>query len=154
MKKARPLLCWDIFMEGFHKRLEYSDDIQQLVRLAQLQRWQHDFNFEQQLIWSNKTVLVTDPLINIVYASSNLIFMNGYMPDEVLGKQPSIFQGKNTSPEAKLQIRNAIEQRIPCETSILNYRKNGESYMCHVQEFPLFNHKNVLVNFIAFECLA
>ena len=154
MKKARPLLCWDIFMEGFHKRLEYSEDIQQLTRLAQQQRWQHDFDFEHQLIWSNKTVLVTDLTLNIVYASSNLVFMNGYHPCEVLGKRPSMFQGKDTSPETKLHIRNAIDQRIPCEASILNYRKNGDTYMCNLQEYPLFNHKNALVNFIAFECLA
>ena len=147
-------MCWDIFMEGFHKRLELSHDIQQLTRLSQQQRWQHDFNFEQQLIWSNKTVLVTDHTLNIVYASSNLFFMNGYMPEEVIGRNPSMFQGKDTCPETRFHIRQAIEQRVPVETSILNYRKNGDTYICHLQEYPLFNHKNALVNFIAFECLA
>lgn len=154
MKTARPLLCWDIFMEGFHKRLELASDIQQLIQLSQRQSWQHELDFERQLIWLNKTIVVTDEALRIVYASSNILAMNGYLPQEVIGKRPSLFQGKDTSFETKSYIRSAIEQRIPFETSILNYRKNGESYMCHLQEYPLFNHKKALVNFIAFECLA
>lgn len=146
-------MCWDIFMEGFHKRLELADDLQQLAQLSRRRSWQHDLNFEWQLIWQNKTVIVTDPALNIVYASSNMVFMNGYHPDEVIGKRPSLFQGKDTSPETKQFIQNALEQRLPFEASILNYRKNGESYMCHLQEFPLYNHKSNLVNFIAFESL-
>lgn len=154
MKTARPLLCWDIFMEGFHKRLELADDIQQLLQLSQQQGWDHSFNFEQQMIWSNKTILVTDVAFNIVYASSNMFHMNGYLPEEVIGRQPSMFQGKDTSPETRLHIRNAIEQRQSCETSILNYRKDGDTYVCHLQEYPVFDRKKALVNFIAFECLA
>lgn len=147
-------MCWDIFMEGFHKRLELAGDILQLGRLSQRQGWQHDFNFEGQLVWLNKTIIVTDTALNIVYASSNMVAMNGYLPEEVVGKRPSLFQGRDTSLETKSYIRNAIEQRIPFEASILNYRKSGEAYMCHLQEFPLFNQKKALVNFIAFESLA
>ena len=140
-------------MEGFHKRLELAADILQLGRLSQQQGWKHDFNFEWQMVWLNQTIVVTDPELNIVYASSNMLAMNGYLPEEVIGRRPSMFQGQDTSPETKCHIRNAIEQRIPFETSILNYRKNGETYMCQLHEYPMFNHKKALVNFIAFETL-
>lgn len=134
--------------------MELADDIQQLAMLSQRQSWQHELNFQHQLIWLNKTVVVTDAGLNIVYASSNIYAMNGYMPEEVIGKNPSMFQGKETSQETKSLIRHSIEQQVPFETSILNYRKNGQTYQCQIEEYPLFNHKKALVNFIAFECIA
>ena len=154
MKSGRPLMCWDIFMEGYHRRLELADDIQQLTLLSKSQSWQHSLDMEHQLVWLNRTLLVTDLGLNIVYASSNMFAMNGYTPDEVIGKKPSLFQGKETSTDTKLFIRQSIEKRVPFETNIVNYRKNGDTYMCRLEEYPLYNHKNALVNFIAFECLA
>lgn len=146
-------MCWDIFMEGYHRRLELAADIQQLALLSNRQSWQHELDLEHQLIWLNRTVVVTDTGLNIVYASSNIYNMNGYTSDEVIGKKPSLFQGKETSAETKLFIRNSIEQRVPFETSIVNYRKNGDTYLCRLEEYPLYNHKKALVNFIAFECI-
>ena len=151
MKNGRPLLCWDIFMEGFHRRLNLADDIQQLAQLSQQQGWIHNLNFEHQLLWLDRTILVTDPALMIVYASSNMENMNGYTPDEVIGWRPSMFQGPETSLLTRQQLGEAIKKQTPFETTIINYRKDGQQYLCHLEEYPLFNHKKDLVNFIAFE---
>ncbi len=141
-------------MEGFQRRLELADDIQELILMSKKQQWAHDFNFEHQLVWLNKTIVVTDPGLRIVYASSNILHMNGYAAEEVLGQRPSMFQGPDTSADTKSMIRDALDRRMPIETSIVNYRKTGEPYMCVLEEYPLFNHKMDLVNFVAFECIA
>ena len=80
--------------------------------------------------------------------------MNGYKPSEVIGKTPQMFQGKDTSADTRKMIKSAIIQRLPFEAVILNYCKNGEPYNCHINAFPIFNHKKILVNFIAFENIA
>ena len=147
-------MCWDIFMEGFSRRMELADDILQLNALSNRQGWQHELDMEHQLVWLNRTVLVTDVGLNIVYASSNIFAMNGYTSAEVIGKKPSLFQGRETSADTKSFIRQSLEQRVPFSIDILNYRKNGDPYQCRLEEFPLFNHNKDLVNFIAFECLA
>ena len=141
-------------MEGYHKRLNVADDVQRLAQLGERQSWQHDLDFTRQLVWLNKTVLVTDTGLNIVYASSNLLHMNGYSPEEVIGRKPSMFQGRDTSPDAKSFIRQSLDRQVPFCIDILNYRKNGESYMCGIEEYPLFDEHRTLVNFIAFEWLA
>lgn len=148
---AAPLLCWDIFMEGYRRLMQMGDDLQTLNKLANTRKWKHLFNFEHELVQRGYTLLVTDHNLKIEYASSNIIAMNGYSPNEVIGKSPRMFQGEATRLESRHIIRNAVEEQIPFETIVINYTKNGEPYDCHIKGFPLFNAKQELVNFIAFE---
>jgi hypothetical protein len=65
-----------------------------------------------------------------------------------------MFQGKDTDPETRKEIREAIIRRIPFKGSIVNYRKDGSPYDCLVDEYPVWNKSGVLVNFVAFEKIA
>jgi PAS domain S-box-containing protein len=150
---SAPLLCWDIFMEGYHRRMEYAGDVQHLNKLSEQKKWQQSWNFEDELFRQHKTILVTDSSLHINYATSNIFAMNGYTPKDVIGKSPKMFQGKETSTDARAMIRRAITDYLPFETTILNYRKNGSPYHCHIKAYPVFNNKKSLVNFIAFENL-
>lgn len=148
---AAPLMCWDIFMEGYQRLMQLGEDLQTLQKLAKSRKWKHSFNFEAELAQQGNTLLVTDTNIHIVWATSNMIAMNGYTLEEVKGKSPRIFQGAATLPETRHIIRQAIAQQIPFEATLVNYSKNGEPYDCHVKGFPMFNTQQELVNFIAFE---
>lgn len=152
--KPAPLLCWDIFIDGYYKMMHSAEDLNVLNKLGQKQKWQHSFNFKEQILKAGNTILVTDLAIQIVYASSNIYAMNGYEPGEIIGKSPKMFQGKDTSETTRIYIWKAIKEYLPFETDILNYRKNGLPYNCHIKGFPLFNLKKEAVNFIAFENIA
>ncbi len=131
--------------------MDLAADTHALNKLSIQQKWQHDFDFTTHLFLMKETIIVTDSLLHIVYASSSMYFMNGYTFSEVSGFKPSIFQGEGTSLETKLAFRSALSKKLPFETTILNYRKTGEAYDCHIKSFPLYNQSNRLVNFIAFE---
>jgi PAS domain S-box-containing protein len=77
--------------------------------------------------------------------------MTGYAENEVIDKTPKMFQGPETSKIALQEIRQAIEKQLPFEKTLLNYKKNGETYDCKIQVFPIFNLKGQLCHFIAFE---
>ena len=49
------------------------------------------------------------------------------------------------------EIKEAIQQRIPFEKTIENYRKDGRTYKCKINAHPVFNLKGQLSHFIAFE---
>ena len=149
-----PLLCWDLFLEGYYKKLELAEDKTLLNKFAVSHQWKHSFDFDKQLFTLNNTVLVTDPGLHIVFASSNMYLMNGYHPHEVIGKKPSMFQGPGTSIETKHLIRKAIDAVQPFEASLVNYRKTGEAYDCFIKAYPVFSKPGLLVNFIAFEKVA
>ena len=96
-------------------------------------------------------IVVTDVNLKIVFASKNIIKMNGYLPSEVIGKHPKIFQGEATNLETSKQIGLAIKNQKPFKQVITNYCKDGSLYKCEIQGFPVFDKSGVLINFIAFE---
>lgn len=145
------LMSMDVFLIGYRKAQALADDKFALEKLALAQQWKHRFNFTEQLFKQENTVLVTTPQMRIVYASSNIINLSGYHPEEVIGQTPELFQGEKTATESKASIRQAIDRTIAFETSVINYRKNGSLYQCHIKGFPVFNRSKKLVNFIAFE---
>jgi PAS domain S-box-containing protein len=154
-KNTSPLLCWDIYMDSYQRLMRKGEDLQELKNLSKKQNWNAStWNLEEQLLRKEKVVLVTDTAQIIQFASSNLVEMNGYEPKEVRGKSPKIFQGPLTGTKERLLIREAVQQQRPFKTVVINYRKDGSLYHCHVEEYPVWNREGKLVNFIAFEKIA
>jgi len=151
---AGPLMCWDMFMDSYHRKMELADDLASLKKLSKKMEWQSRFDFEEALFRKGNTILVTDAALKIVYASSSILLMNGYTPAEVIGLKPSYFQGPDTSEETKSIVRTAVVKQIPFEQTLVNYTKDGLPYNCHITGFALFNAAHKLVNYIAFEKLA
>ena len=152
-KSVGPLTSWDVFIQGYRHAQQLADDRNALAKMAKEYQWQQTFDFRYHLFQLQKTILVTTTTQEIVYASSSLYAMNGYSPDEVIGKTPRLFQGVETKAETRAYVRSAIQNTQPFETTIINYRKDGSLYHCHIQAVPLFNRNKQLVHFIAFESL-
>ena len=150
---STPLLSWDVFLEGYRRRIALAKDFQALTEYAQAMDWKVEWDLQDRMIQQQSVVLVTDPSQQITFASSNLHTMNGYLPQEAIGKTPRIFQGKNTNPSTKAIVRDALTKWSPFSVSLVNYRKNGLPYKCRVDGYPVYNKSGKLVNFIAFEKL-
>ncbi|OAZ03716.1 PAS domain-containing protein [Flavobacterium succinicans] len=99
----------------------------------------------------DEVVVVTDVNLKIVFASNNLTKMNGYTEKEVLGNSPKMFHGAKTNQLISRQIREKIDQKLPFESKVINYKKNGKTYDCLIRSYPVFNKKGVHTHFIAFE---
>lgn len=149
--RSLPLMSWDIYGLYFDILCKNYDDVVSLLHLSEINRWSYAPNFNEALLQKEQVIVVTDTQQNIVHASHNIVHMNGYTPDEILGKRPKMFQGKETSVKTTGKIRKAIANRIPFEAVILNYRKDGSPYNCWLKGEPIFDTKGELVNFIAYE---
>lgn len=149
---AAPLLSWDVFIETIQRREYFSEDIAAIKKLGKAARWRRlERSVENALIWENSTILITKPTLEIVYATRNLAAMTGYVPEEVIGRTPKMFQGAETGEAERARIREALNAEKPFEVTIVNYKKDGSTYACHVEAYPVFNQKKELVHFIAFE---
>jgi len=147
-----PITSWDFYSSVFDRSCKSRSDIKKLLQLAKSNLW--DFKtsvLEQELIEKKHTIVVTDPALRIVYASQNIWEMNRYRPEEIIGKQPKMFQGEKTCKVSLKLISNAIKNKESFETTVLNYRKDGSTYNCWIQGKPVFNKTGEIVNFIAFE---
>jgi len=147
-----PLISMEFQQQFVNALNSIHADARRLEKLAKNFHWSFNLDFESKL--RQQTILVTDASLSIVFASENMIRMNGYKESEVLGKSPKMFQGKNTNAETSKAIRVAVQNQQPFESTILNYRKNGTAYNCHIQGFPVFDRDGKLCHFIAFETAA
>jgi len=148
-----PLHSWDIYGASFSELSQNIIDARNLEIFALENKWKSKFDFQSELS-IDTTIIITSPKIEIVYSSGNIIKMNGYKPEEVLGKSPKMFQGEKTDTSVSSQISKSILAALPFEHTIINYHKNGTAYDCHIKGFPVFNIKGDLCHFIAFERVA
>jgi PAS domain S-box-containing protein len=123
-----------------------------LASFANRRNWCFDFAKAKKFLQDRKNALVvTCEKEKIQWVSKGFTRMTGYEADEVKGKFPKFLQGAETSQETRKIIRNNISIRTEFSGNVVNYRKNGEKYICKVDIFPIFDNDNTLVNFVAFE---
>src|SRR5690606_19190877 len=140
-----PLMCWDVFAS-------YSQELNNYNAIQS--KWHIQENFNAIVYQQKRDIIVTNVNQEIVFATQGIHEMNGYHAFELIGKSPIIFQGELTSAESKNKIRTAIKNQLPFKDIILNYKKDGSTYLCDIEAFPKFNKKGVLINYVAFEKIA
>lgn len=146
---ATPLLAAYEFIE-----ISRNDtaEFELIETFAQDKQWAFDLTKVKRFLQDRKnTIVVTCEKQKIEWVSKGFSRMTGYDSVEALGQFPKFLQGAETSPEAKIKIRNKISLREKYSGKIVNYRKNGEKYLCKVDILPIFDQQDNLVNFIAFE---
>lgn len=92
--------------------------------------------------------VITDPSLPdnpIVYASPAFCDHMGYKKDEVEGRNCRFLQGAQTSKEDVKVIRDAIDTKRACSVCLLNYRKNGSTFVNQFFLTPLFEENTDIV---------
>ena len=140
-----PLVSWEFSKEFYSEKIQYKN-IDQF--------WDTTIDYLKISKSENKQLVITDKNFRIIFASENISKMNGYQPEEMLGKSPTMFQGLKTSKRTILSIRQAIDDLQPFKEVILNYKKNGEIYWCEIEAKPMFNRNGEFINYLAFERIA
>lgn len=148
--KTVPVYSWDFHNDFVCAIKKFFADLDKLNAIALQNKWaQNNWDLKNSL--KEEVIVVTDVKLKIVFASHNMETMNGYTAEEVLGKSPKIFQGEATNQITSNEIRKAILHQQPFEKTVMNYKKNGEVYVCLIKGFPVFNSKGELRHYIAFE---
>ncbi|MBC3788374.1 PAS domain-containing protein [Spirosoma utsteinense] len=100
---------------------------------------------------TGSTLVLTDQTKTILWTSNSFLAMTGFTRAESIGRTPGILQGPGTDRATLLTVRDSIRHGSPIKADLLNYRKNGESYLCRVSIDPLFSHQGELTHFLAVE---
>jgi PAS domain S-box-containing protein len=94
---------------------------------------------------------LSSPGPHILYVNSTFERMTGFDRSEILGKNPRIFQGPGTSLAARKRLARALRNGERHSTTLVNYRKSGEAYLCAIDVFPIVTPQGELINAIALE---
>ncbi|MBE2214679.1 MAG: PAS domain S-box protein [Opitutaceae bacterium] len=97
---------------------------------------------ESVLQHTYESVIVTSgevqaPGPQIVYVNRAFTLLTGYAAEEVIGRSPRLLQGPGSSPEVRKRMRTALDAGQPFADQVVNYRKDGSSYVAHVSLSPL-----------------
>ncbi len=130
---------------------EAQRDFETIIQYSKSQGWIEWVDFEKHLKKDNNSVVISDVYQTILYVSSGFEHMTGYSEIFAQGKKAKFLQGEKTETDVLHTIQKAVDERKFVDCVLTNYRRNGESYLCKVKIFPMFNDKSELVNFVALE---
>jgi PAS domain S-box-containing protein len=97
-----------------------------------------------------KAVVITNKDRIVEYVNEPFLDMVGYRRRDIVGRKPSFLQGALTTPESVHFVRQKLAEQVPFQADIINYRKNGEAYVCRIAITPVFS-EGVLTKFVAYE---
>lgn len=106
---------------------------------------------------TNDSVLITEaepfdePGPRIIYVNDAFTKMTGYTSEELIGKTPRIFQGPKSDKIELARLRKALQNWESYETTIINYKKNGEEFWINFSISPVANEKGWFTHWIALE---
>lgn len=149
-KVVHPLASGREFLP-YVRPVRLSIDWEMLLALSQRHAWVLPECIRKQLNRPATALVLTDCRESIVWVNRGFTRMTGYGFREVAGKHPNFLQGAATDPIVKRKIRRSINQAQPYSGTILNYRKDGRPYLCHVRIQPLYNLSHEVVNYLAIE---
>ncbi|WP_299813010.1 PAS domain-containing protein [uncultured Jannaschia sp.] len=95
-------------------------------------------------------ICVTDPNQTdnpIVYVNSAFLDLTGYTEAEVLNRNCRFLQGPDTTAESIAAVRKAIVDNVRTTIEIVNYRKDGSSFLNALQIGPIQNPEGETILF-------
>ena len=154
-KRSYPVASYEVFLLDQARQRAGRREETLFRKLADIFDWKltlRQRNAYIRKLQTGCTLVLTDPAKTILWASSSFLTMTGYAPVEALGNKPGMLQGPDTDPATVLHIRRALERAEPVAADLVNYRKNGEAYVCRVHIEPLYDSQRNLTHFLAVEC--
>lgn len=129
-----------------HRVEDVTEKVHARERLATL---------ESVVTTANDAVVITEAALldapgpTIIYVNEGFSHMTGYRPEEVIGKNPRILQGPETSREATARIRSALERGEPIRTELLNYKKDGTPFWVDISIAPVVDEYGRIAHYTA-----
>lgn len=107
--------------------------------------------YESAFRHSNDGILITDNKDVIISVNDAMVRISGYSKDELIGKTPDIFYGKDSDPFARQKIRKALDEEKIYTGRILNYSKDGHQYWLELSICPIYNDQGKVTHFASIE---
>jgi len=148
-----PLHCWDVVSMHLADLSAEGKKKMELNILKEYQNKNHwQINLSEILNGSYEALVLTNSKVSIQWVSNGFVKMTGYAKNEVVGKNPSmLLHGENTSNSSRKRVREKLYGHGAFTEDLVNYRKDGEEYVCRVEIHPIYNTSNNLSHYLALE---
>lgn len=112
---------------------------------------------ESVITHTSDAIIITEaepldfPGPKIIFVNDAFTQMTGYTKEEVIGKTPRILQGPKTDKKELKKLSEAIRNWQHYETTLINYKKDGEPFWINFTITPIANNKGWFTHWIAVE---
>lgn len=96
-------------------------------------------------------VIITDRERKILWVNAGIEKMTGYAAEELIGKNPRIFQSPNTNPEVRRMISIKLSSGENVRVEIENVSRNGNPYWIELHIQPIFDAYKNITGFLAIQ---
>ena len=98
---------------------------------------------------SPTVIAITDLAGRIEYVNPKFTEITGYLPEEVMGKNPRILKTGNLSKELYRELWRTILSGREWRGDFCNRKKNGDTYWEHASISPIRNSRGDITHFVA-----
>ena len=95
------------------------------------------------------TFIITNALGTICYANAAITELNGFSPDEIIGKNPKIFSSGLLPAAFYQNLWNTITSGNVWQGDFINKKKNGELYYESARITPIKNPEGAITHYLA-----
>lgn len=81
------------------------------------------------------------PLSKIIYVNDAFTAMTGYEAEDAIGQSPRILEGDRTDQKELNRIVNQLHRGQSAETTMINYKKNGDEFWINFSVTPIADDK-------------
>lgn len=103
----------------------------------------------QAIEQSPNSIIITDSNARIEYVNAAFTTATGYTQEEVIGKNPRMFQSGKTSPSAYDELWNMLKQGKSWHGEFVNQTKEGREFIEEVKIAPIFQTDGTLSHYMA-----
>src|SRR3954454_19980522 len=106
---------------------------------------------ERAVVATDIAFTITDPRQDddpLVWVNPSFTRISGYSYEESVGRNCRFLQGAATERKAVDDLRQALQDRQPVTTTLLNYRKDGTAFWNQLSITPVFDGAGELVSFV------
>src|SRR3954454_783717 len=106
---------------------------------------------ERAVVATDIAFTITDPRQPddpLVWVNPSFTRISGYSYEESVGRNCRFLQGPATERKAVDDLRQALSDRQPITTTLLNYRKDGTAFWNQLSITPVFDGANQLASFV------
>ncbi|MGR3616627.1 MAG: PAS domain-containing protein [Paracoccaceae bacterium] len=96
------------------------------------------------------SVVFSDPSLPdnpMIFVSDEFEDQTGYSPEEAVGRNCRFLQGPDTNPHAIKAIRQGLKAETRFTIDILNYRKDGSTFLNRLRIRPIYDGDGHLMFF-------
>jgi PAS domain S-box-containing protein len=87
----------------------------------------------------------------IVWVNKAFTTTTGYLPEDVIGRNPRFLQGPDTDPNTIAAMRESVAEKRSSVVTMLNYREDGSAFWNSVSTAPVFDEDGEVIGYIGIQ---